>query len=346
MKTKIKRILSVLLVVNLMFICCSCGEKENVTYSLDKTELEINVGDSYTFKITDSTNDISADTFEWESSDESTVMVVLGKIVALKEGNAIVTAKNDENLLSCKVIVKDTQTVNSSNTSTTTSKTTSTASKKSTTSSKSSSVSSNKTSESKNFAHTHNYDSQVITKEPTCTEQGIKTFYCSSCSGTKVEKIPILGHSWQNATCTTPKKCSRCEITEGETLQHEYENYKCKICGKDKVTFNYSWDIYPLNFYKSSDLDIIINSVECYIIDDHIEAIINYTSVSATLFQCTIQLLTSDKKVVADNVYSSSSIKEGKSGVFNMSVSTIQELQQMEGEYYVILKKGFHFSEK
>ena len=63
-------------------------------------------------------------------------------------------------------------------------------------------------SSTSNSKHTHNYGKEVITKKPTCTEQGIKTFYCSSCSGTKAEYIDATGHKWEKATCVSPKKCS------------------------------------------------------------------------------------------------------------------------------------------
>ena len=38
-------------------------------------------------------------------------------------------------------------------------------------------------------------------------------------------------HSWEDATCDTPKTCSECGETEGEALGHEVSIGKCSRCG-------------------------------------------------------------------------------------------------------------------
>jgi len=38
----------------------------------------------------------------------------------------------------------------------------------------------------------HSWDAGVVTKQPTITEEGIKTYTCSVCSETKIEKIAKL----------------------------------------------------------------------------------------------------------------------------------------------------------
>ena len=40
----------------------------------------------------------------------------------------------------------------------------------------------------------HTWDEGVITTAPTCTEQGVKTFTCAVCNGTKTEAVAALGH--------------------------------------------------------------------------------------------------------------------------------------------------------
>ncbi len=76
--------------------------------------------------------------------------------------------------------------------------------------------------------HTHTYTSSV-TKQPTCTEEGVRTFTCTSCSnGSYTEKIPALQHSWnsgeivENAGCVADglKKftCTRCGETKYEAI--------------------------------------------------------------------------------------------------------------------------------
>ena len=81
----------------------------------------------------------------------------------------------------------------------------------------------------KTEAKGHKWDSGKITKEPTCTEEGVKTFECTVCGKTKTEKVESLGHDWNNdftvdkeATCeeTGLKSihCKRCDIKKDETV--------------------------------------------------------------------------------------------------------------------------------
>ena len=83
----------------------------------------------------------------------------------------------------------------------------------------------------------HDYVSEV-TKQPTCTETGVRTYTCRNDSSHKyTEEIPALGHSWVAATCTAPKTCSVCGATEGSALGHSWiaatctAPKKCSVCG-------------------------------------------------------------------------------------------------------------------
>lgn len=104
--------------------------------------------------------------------------------------------------------------------------------------------------------HKHRYTSRVTTAAG-CTSTGIKTFTCS-CGNSYTEVISALGHSWEPATCTEPKYCYKCGLTEGNstghywesatctrpktcyycgltsgsTASHSYSNGKCTMCGK------------------------------------------------------------------------------------------------------------------
>ena len=44
--------------------------------------------------------------------------------------------------------------------------------------------------------HTHNWDNGTVTKEPSCSNEGVKTFTCATCSDTKVENISKKSHSF------------------------------------------------------------------------------------------------------------------------------------------------------
>lgn len=103
----------------------------------------------------------------------------------------------------------------------------------------------------------HEYDNGVITKEPTCTEEGEKTFTCSLCEKTKIESVAKTSHIYvekvtKEPTCTeegeTILTCSLCEetklgsvakkphtyaeeITKEPTFEEEGEKtFTCKNC--------------------------------------------------------------------------------------------------------------------
>ena len=72
-------------------------------------------------------------------------------------------------------------------------------------------------------------------QEATCTSPRT----CEVCGETEGEP---LGHDWTEADCTKPRTCRRCGETEGEPLGHDWEekNEKggrvCRRCGKNEKT--------------------------------------------------------------------------------------------------------------
>lgn len=88
--------------------------------------------------------------------------------------------------------------------------------------------------------HSHSYTS-TITKEPTCTEEGVRTYTCSYDGSTYTEAIPALGHEWGNwkpdgKHLTHTRTCSRgctetknCEYTV--TTANDKDTYTCPVCG-------------------------------------------------------------------------------------------------------------------
>ena len=70
-------------------------------------------------------------------------------------------------------------------------------------------------------SHVHTWDSGTVTKKPTCTEPGIKTYKCS-CGETRTETIPALGHKWSEWTVVK-------EATEKEDGLKERT---CSVCGE------------------------------------------------------------------------------------------------------------------
>ena len=74
-------------------------------------------------------------------------------------------------------------------------------------------------------SHVHTWDSGTVTKKPTCTEPGIKTYKCS-CGETRTETIPALGHKWSEWTVVK-------EATEKEDGLKERT---CSVCGEKETS--------------------------------------------------------------------------------------------------------------
>ena len=66
-------------------------------------------------------------------------------------------------------------------------------------------------------------------KAATCTETGLTAGEkCSRCDyEVAQEEIPATGHKFTDATCTTAKTCTVCNVTEGEALGHAWADATC-----------------------------------------------------------------------------------------------------------------------
>lgn len=73
--------------------------------------------------------------------------------------------------------------------------------------------------------HVHKYNSGVVTKEPTCTDTGVKTYTCVDGDYSYDEKIPALGHNPVQRTETVTTK----EAWDEPVLE---PRYICNGCGK------------------------------------------------------------------------------------------------------------------
>ena len=122
------------------------------------------------------------------------------------------------------------------------------------------------------------HNERTYTESPTCTQPGGTVHYCLRCDYTyitdeipalghtpgsgpncyagqicevcKIELQPALGHDWVDASCEAPKTCSRCGLTEGAALGHNYQpevtaptcteegytTHTCTRCGDSYVT--------------------------------------------------------------------------------------------------------------
>ena len=89
-----------------------------------------------------------------------------------------------------------------------------------------------------NQAHQHKFtlkdtDDTYLKSEATCTSSAFYYYSCEcGAKGTEFfKKGSPLKHDWSEATCESPKTCSRCLETEGEALTHAYIDGKCVFCG-------------------------------------------------------------------------------------------------------------------
>jgi len=76
----------------------------------------------------------------------------------------------------------------------------------------------------------HSYGEWIVTQAATCTAAGARQQTCSRCGDVNTEALPLVEHSWQEATCTAPKTCNLCQTTEGEALPHTFEHHICTVC--------------------------------------------------------------------------------------------------------------------
>lgn len=77
--------------------------------------------------------------------------------------------------------------------------------------------------------HVHKYNSGIVTKEPTCTDTGVKTYTCVNGDDSYTETIPALGHNPVQRTETVTTK----EAWDEPVLE---PRYICNGCGKSFKT--------------------------------------------------------------------------------------------------------------
>lgn len=78
-------------------------------------------------------------------------------------------------------------------------------------------------------SHTHSYNAGTITKQPTCTDSGVKTYTCTGCGAVKTDSMPALGHQYTSVVVApipgkqgyTIHTCSTC----GNSYKDSYTDY-------------------------------------------------------------------------------------------------------------------------
>lgn len=95
--------------------------------------------------------------------------------------------------------------------------------------------------------HEHSYDNAVVTP-PTCTEKGYTTHTCRCGDSYTDSEVKAAGHDWKDATCTAPRACKTCGITEGSASGHSWKDATCSnpktcsVCGVSEGSAkDHSW---------------------------------------------------------------------------------------------------------
>ena len=94
------------------------------------------------------------------------------------------------------------------------------------------------------------YSKKVV--NATCTTDGYTINICS-CGKKYTDNVVKAGHIWTEATCEKAKKCKRCGVEEGTTLEHNYVKYVCTMCG-EKDEEGYALAIKPELHLKKGEL--------------------------------------------------------------------------------------------
>ena len=80
------------------------------------------------------------------------------------------------------------------------------------------------------FKHEHAFGDWYPSVASTCTQNGTEKRDCS-CGEYETRETDMLEHSYNHATCTTPKTCSVCGVKTGSTLAHSFAKGICDSCG-------------------------------------------------------------------------------------------------------------------
>ena len=118
----------------------------------------------------------------------------------------------------------------------------------------------------------HSYDSGVVTKEASCTEEGIITYTCTRCGDTYTKPIEKLEHEYELVEVIEPtyevegKKIYRCKVCGDEYYEvidkKEYLSLS-DVTGKDqditKWNISFAWLDAVINIRKVENVKIILD---------------------------------------------------------------------------------------
>ncbi len=101
-------------------------------------------------------------------------------------------------------------------------------------------------------SHTHEFNG-VVTKEATCTENGVKTFTCACGEGTYTEAIPATGHTYDKGVVTVPTctvggyttyTCGKCNHSYKDAVKNALGHTNKKFDAKAPTCTDIGWNAY------------------------------------------------------------------------------------------------------
>lgn len=173
---------------------------------LSETVLKLKEGESAGLKVMINPSNATEQKISWMSANPSIAAITDGKVTAVTQGSTVIygIAMDDrDKIVSCEVsVVADMGDIP--------------------------------------VCEEHSWDDGIITKEPTCTERGEKTYTCVICGETKNEEIKATGHQTKEVRNKKDATC-KAEGYSGDTY--------CKDCNKKlntgqaiAATGKHTWD--------------------------------------------------------------------------------------------------------
>ena len=173
---------------------------------LSETVLKLKEGENAGLKVMINPSNATEQKISWMSANPSIAAITDGKVTAVTQGSTVIygIAMDDrDKIVSCEVsVVADMGDIP--------------------------------------VCEEHSWDDGIITKEPTCTERGEKTYTCVICGETKNEEIKATGHQTKEVRNKKDATC-KAEGYSGDTY--------CKDCNKKlntgqaiAATGKHTWD--------------------------------------------------------------------------------------------------------
>lgn len=88
----------------------------------------------------------------------------------------------------------------------------------------------------------HDFAEGVVTKEPTCIEEGTKVYTCTLCGKSKTHYLSLAEHTWELDPCTesgyAPYTCKFCGFAQEEMIKTTGHNWVLTSCNEPDVCEN------------------------------------------------------------------------------------------------------------